>query len=302
MTKKLLIYIPTYNRISKLEGQLNRLIKQVENSDYDLSIIVSNNCSTEGDYRNLEEKYRKFPVSFKTNTGNIGGNGNIFLGFIYATGFDYLWILSDDDPVSDDCLKHIYPELDKAHNLIHIGDYDVVHTRTAKCDPSFFTCTEGAGFGLISKVIYKTDFFSEYFVNGLEHYETSFPHMSITLSKVKSEGQVEFRCLLNKYIFTADNNREAGTADYASSYMGFIYVYDFMPVGERKKMVLGFLKENYQTIYGFRKKSEAHAYKYRKMFGYILFVYPSAFISFYLWVYRDKIINLIKYKVLGRRN
>jgi glycosyltransferase involved in cell wall biosynthesis len=277
---KLLVYIPTYNRISLLDKQLANLASQLDKNSFDISILVSNNASTDGDYKLLETKYEKYPITFSTNKNNIGGNANILLGFLYGGNYEYLWVLSDDDEITDHCLAAIFKNLDAEYPLIHIGTYEKEQIRTLKNEYSFFTITEGPGLGLISTVIYQTAYFSAYFINAFEYYDTSFPHMAILLGKLQLVQAIDFRCIKSKDVFTGNENPGISAGDYTSSYLGFCYLINFFPSDDRRRIMQEFIADNHHNMYRLRN-SPKHSYKYKKMMGFILLSFPSLFAYFY---------------------
>ena len=104
---KLTIAIPTYNRNDILEQNIGLLLPQL-NSDCKL-LIIDNHSSIPVE-ETLNPYILKFPhVSIEVirNRVNVGGNANV-LRCIEFCETEYLWILSDDDPVLNNAVETIF--------------------------------------------------------------------------------------------------------------------------------------------------------------------------------------------------
>jgi glycosyltransferase involved in cell wall biosynthesis len=95
----LTIAIPTYNRHELLKKQIQILLPQI-NSEVKV-VIFDNNCNPSVDSYLGELCNDKIKVS--RNLVNIGADANICRCFEYCDT-EWLWVLSDDDIVTDDAI------------------------------------------------------------------------------------------------------------------------------------------------------------------------------------------------------
>ena len=96
----LTIAIPTYNRHKACNRTLENLINQIITNklENDVSIIVSDNCSTDSTYsmlQNFQNKYSNIITIYKQE--NNTGMGQNFNFVIEQTNSEYIQICSDDD-------------------------------------------------------------------------------------------------------------------------------------------------------------------------------------------------------------
>src|SRR6266568_2335266 len=109
--KRLLVYIPTYNRFDLLNEQLNVLCNAIETDGIsNVNIVVSDNASTDERYLDLPALHKQEYVLIKRRTVNIGGVANVISGF-EIPNWDYIWILSDDDIIKQETLKIVSKEV-----------------------------------------------------------------------------------------------------------------------------------------------------------------------------------------------
>jgi glycosyltransferase involved in cell wall biosynthesis len=103
---KLTIAIPTYNRNDLLVANLIRLVPQLNNQVHVLVIDNQSDLEVEKSIleANLMETIKSIEIT--RNKVNIGGNANILRCFEIAKT-EWLWILSDDDPVLDGAVTKI---------------------------------------------------------------------------------------------------------------------------------------------------------------------------------------------------
>jgi hypothetical protein len=95
---RLTVAIPTYNRNAELAAQLSRLVPQLDAST---ELIVLDNHSDRPIYDEIAPLFGAQPVfRYRTvrHVTNIGPNANILRSVELAAG-EWLWVLSDDDPV-----------------------------------------------------------------------------------------------------------------------------------------------------------------------------------------------------------
>lgn len=106
----LLIYIPTYNRLSKLKLCLDRLFASVAHAGAQIVIHVSDNCSTDGteEYlRQIQQPNFKYTI----NEENLGGTRNILFAHTLSSLAEYTMIIGDDDYFMLDALENILAHL-----------------------------------------------------------------------------------------------------------------------------------------------------------------------------------------------
>jgi glycosyltransferase involved in cell wall biosynthesis len=105
----LTIAIPTWNRDENLKIALDRLLVQLKGLELFLEIIVSDNCSTDNTKQVVKDSISNYPllrIVYNRNEFNLGFFGNFCVCRKLSQG-KYLWILSDDDYVSEGTVKEI---------------------------------------------------------------------------------------------------------------------------------------------------------------------------------------------------
>jgi glycosyltransferase involved in cell wall biosynthesis len=104
--KKLLIYIPTYNRIKNLKFSIKRLLHELAGLEDLITIHISDNCSTDGTY-NFLTSLKHPSVKFSRNASNVGPARNLCLAFELSAEAEYTWIIGDDDFVLGGALRQL---------------------------------------------------------------------------------------------------------------------------------------------------------------------------------------------------
>lgn len=116
--KKLSICIPTYNRLDKLKRQVSFLINETEKYKDEIEIIISDNASSDGTEKYLDEIKNDFShIIINRNTDNYGLIENFRISASLSSG-DYIWMLSDDDYLQEGIIDSVMDVLSK---------YDVAH-------------------------------------------------------------------------------------------------------------------------------------------------------------------------------
>ena len=117
---KLYIYIPTFNREVELNEQLQALVRASRHIDRSQVFIHVNDNNSTYSTEHIETFCSDNDIKYTKNPANLGGNANILLGFIHAHSAEYLWILSDNDLVTDKSLTKILSGLKgKPDFLLH---------------------------------------------------------------------------------------------------------------------------------------------------------------------------------------
>ncbi|HMG92566.1 MAG TPA: glycosyltransferase family 2 protein [Chryseolinea sp.] len=128
MAKLLTISIPTYNRASMLDAQLNWLSAELEGFEDECDIVVSDNCSNDSTADVIANWRRRFEgrISFTTNRNdhNIGPMANIVYCIGQATS-KFVWSLGDDDAIERGAIQYIVGKVkEHAHlSLILLNGY-----------------------------------------------------------------------------------------------------------------------------------------------------------------------------------
>lgn len=108
MAQKLLtIGIPTYNRKECLRNCLLALMPQVKNYTEKITVLVSDNASTEDNYEVINEFLKNgFEIEYFKHSENLGMDGN-FISIYEKAQTKYVWQLSDDDILVENGLRRV---------------------------------------------------------------------------------------------------------------------------------------------------------------------------------------------------
>ncbi len=249
--ENLFIYIPTYNRPESLRKQLAALVAQRLDWPGAVRILVSDNASSSLSESELNAIAAEYSVEVRRNAGNIGGNANIALGFVFARADEYLWILSDNDTVAPTALRYV-----AMHGLLAGADaitlstkidapFDLVHEWKAAWD--------GVGEnGLISNVIYKASVFLPYSSGGFFYHNTSFPHLGVFLSALKAHGSLSHRVLPSSELFAPAVPHGEQPGDYRLSYTGMPQLLPLLPPQQARAFAVMWLRD--QGLEFFRQR------------------------------------------------
>lgn len=95
--KLLTIAIPTYNRADCLERLLNTLLIELRGLEERISVVVSDNASTDRTSEVVADFVAKWPSACSLrSTENLGMDGNFLCCAEHVEG-KYFWLLGDDD-------------------------------------------------------------------------------------------------------------------------------------------------------------------------------------------------------------
>lgn len=265
-THSLLVYIPTYNRYERLCEQLDLILPHMDN--YNVSVIVSNNASTDEKYAGLQDNYHHSKITIINNKINFGGNPNIFNGFVYGLNYDYLWILSDDDTITPDAIPKIMDRLDNKNDMIYLIDCgnDIYITY----DQNRFLNNMKYGLGLISCVIYKTSTIKDHITVGYEYFNSGFPHLSVifSVSQHKWLRVIEYpkEIIFKNKAMDPPVDKKA----YVPAIYGFITLADFIKDKKRKyNFIRGYIIHDF-NMWSVVEYKYKYPEKYNNMGGYIL--------------------------------
>lgn len=108
-TPLLTIAIPTYNGAKTIDTMLRRLLPQVTSQ---VEIMVSDNCSDDDTPLIINNYMKKYKINYIRNETNIGPDANFLQCMVKANG-DFVWLISDDDVITEGALSHILEFLSK---------------------------------------------------------------------------------------------------------------------------------------------------------------------------------------------
>lgn len=185
--RKLLVYIPTYNRYETLMHQLKMLKPFAETGE--IQVIVNDNASSQPEYQMVKRfcsEQKNF--EYRKNGSNLGANPNILNGFLFCERAQYLLILSDDDLLKPQAIPKIIEILDRyspdflylTHNLNQREEFIQVSQK-------WLVDNINDGLGLISQVIYKTSFVKYSVRAGFDNLLSCFPHLAIIFESTKNK-------------------------------------------------------------------------------------------------------------------
>ena len=139
----LTIAIPTYNRNLLLRKQIEKLVPQLESY---VRILIIDNCSDQAVYESIRDLVNN-KITVIRNAVNIGADANICRCFEYCDT-EWLWVLSDDDPVKEDAVSTVLNEILKYRDYVFLN---------FNADSAY--CTEGFSEFCLSKPNYSNIFF-----------------------------------------------------------------------------------------------------------------------------------------------
>lgn len=153
----LVVYIPTYNRLTRCERQLEALFNQKTNRPF--RVVVSDNGSFPPFDRSTIKNTR-VPVELIQQESNkgIGFNLSHFVS-IWLDQREWVWTLSDDDIIQNDAIEQIYSVIDlcnervgsvkfshrqqnpayKTHKLLNLNDFIEYFNRYKSTDFIFYS-------------------------------------------------------------------------------------------------------------------------------------------------------------------
>jgi hypothetical protein len=224
---RLLVFIPTYRRPEALMRQLAALESlRKANPRVDIDIQVSHNESADSQTQLTFEG----PSRHRFNPINLGADINIALAFTACDGYDFLWILSDDDFLSQDDGLPPLP-FDKEFDLLVFDDAKcgIVETRQILASDLL-----NSSIGLISNVIYRVSSVRASLQESLNNVTSCFPHMSVIASAFAHQACC-IRYLPLSPTFTQNPKYKAEcVTDYSAARSGVLMVGKYLPKKEKR--------------------------------------------------------------------
>lgn len=293
----LLIYIPSYNRFERLSEQIDKIVPYLHR--YNIDILVSDNSSLDARYKTLHTIYPSEKIRIITNPVNVGANPNIANGFTHSCGFDFLWILSDDDIIRDGAIELIMNSLNKKIDIMYFQMANI-NMRNDELELKDIISIMNQGLGLISCVIYNSETVFPSIRQAFEYINSGFPHLAVLFSSCNKRGKLRVLQCPYDSIFPAYKPDPPAEPDvyYISTY-GFIQLADFI---EDKKLRFGFIKgwisDILPTAIIYKNKNRV---KYNNLRGYIFaqslktylyYIYKKN--SYYVYRISANIYNILK--------
>jgi len=252
----LVIYIPTWNRPHELKVQLTALGDQVHEFQDRVSVIVSDNNSTDLASKGVQAWIEKLEwATLRRRPSNIGANANILSGFLEGSEESYIWILADDTTVSDNALSNIFNAIASEPDIVALYDEDQDSLpSTLRFSPANVqTVLNEFQWGLISSVIYKFTFLAEDLENGFRFHNSSFPHLGILFSAWKRNGQVRVHWLKTDEAHLG--NRVELKSNYSLALVGFPQLFLLLDPRDRRKPVVKWLRK-YSAGFAYARATE----------------------------------------------
>ena len=192
---KLTIAIPTYNRNKILKANLQKLLPQVTN---ECSIIIIDNCSdipVENTIRNLIKGYSHIDITIFRNRHNIGMTANILKCFEICSD-PWLWVLGDDDEVSDNAVERILIDIKRQkekHFITYAWDEDSFKRKgekiTTGIDQFIDTFETFGAILFLSTSVYNMKKVSKS-MSFAHFFQTSYaPHLAMLFMSLGDEGK-----------------------------------------------------------------------------------------------------------------
>lgn len=215
---KLAVIIPSYNRLDKLLVTLRKLCPQIVEG---VSVSVIDNCSDtryETICPELEPVISNYiadgKIKFIRNRYNIGVSANLMRSFETCES-DWMWLLADDDDISEDAIAIILNEIDflKSEDNLAVIKFSSRGCE-AKAGGSFITSLNSMIDTLATSVVYFNSFiftsnnvyrvprFSKLIEVGYKSLFTYVPHLMMVLYYLDSTKNGNMVFLSDKNIVT----------------------------------------------------------------------------------------------------
>jgi glycosyltransferase involved in cell wall biosynthesis len=195
------ICIPTYNRFSLLQDSVNSIINSIRLSGYDVSIIISDNCSSDDTQSYCLELVNTYPlIEYYRNDENVN-ELNFYIAAQRAKS-EYVWLFSDDDILCSNAVKLVCDALASGNNLI-VANYDLYDNDLNVCKKrNYFSINKDLKFedknqllielnlkvGFISCIVFKREAFLEMPIDEFDKYRSyGFPFVFALYSSLDND-------------------------------------------------------------------------------------------------------------------
>ena len=202
---------------------------------HDVRVLICDNDSSKYSAEDILRGHSLLPnVEVRRNGGNIGGNGNIALGFVFAKPDEFLWILSDNDIVSPHAIKYLLTMLDPTVDFYcFVNGIDSIQDVYHQWNEGWQIPMEWH-MGLISDALYNMATVRDTVQDAFFFHNSSFPHLAVACSAAKRKGETLFRLLprqkVSADIFPSDEN----PTDYSLAHVCMPLLVPLFPAWEAK--------------------------------------------------------------------
>ncbi len=233
MPSELVVYIPSYGNFEGALSQVKRLRLQASNLQEAPWSRVRLVVSVNGSPYDVNALTAAGAQVIKRHT-NLEGDTNIALGFLEASPGDFLWVLSDNDPVGDSALLAIASAFDGADNVdmvIGVSDSTLEGRRSLRSPVTAL----GGSFhvGLISAVVYRWSSFLESTPAAFQALWTGWSQIALQERAVERHGGLEVACIpLSEMVTLTRGDQSARSVErarqaythsfYGGALLGFI--------------------------------------------------------------------------------
>ena len=217
MPPSLTIAIPTYNRNPLLKSTLDKLVPQLDGSS---RILIIDDHSPQPVEADLREEFRPMlgsQIQIVRNSANIGLSANVMRCFELCDT-EWMWLLGDDDSISDNAIATIRQEIEAAGDSVFINfcpEQDPVRAAPYQTVGSEMLAVRLDNFShllFMSYGVYRTPFFKPNLRFGY-HFAYSFAvHLILLFTSLKDDSSCRFS---NKSICRHGGSRcETSMPDY----------------------------------------------------------------------------------------
>jgi abequosyltransferase len=204
----LTIAIPTYNRNERLNKSMRLLLPQVQENASFCRLIFLDNCSPTPIADTLPAVMNEFPgVQYQIvrNKQNIGANANILRCFELCET-EWIWCLSDDDPVLPNALTTIRQHLADHPDCVYFNfPYDKnrkISYLTNGIDDFIDKLDVSANLPWIASAIHRASNIQGNLKYGYQFAFSMLPHVATLLISLGQHG----RCYMSATQIMADND------------------------------------------------------------------------------------------------
>jgi glycosyltransferase involved in cell wall biosynthesis len=121
---KLSLIVPCYNEESTIENCVEKVLKINKNQNFDLEVVIVNDCSTDKSAEKLKEISVKYPeIKIFSHEKNCGKGAALRTGLVSATG-DFIGIQDADDEYNPmEYLELLKPLLENKADVVYGSRY-----------------------------------------------------------------------------------------------------------------------------------------------------------------------------------
>lgn len=274
----LFIYIPTFERPIALSRQLETLVPQVLRFQKNVRLLVNNNNSSSSTFNQLKLQYQAENILFQSNFGNIGGNANIALGFVYSKKDEFIWLLSDNDLVQENCIEFLLRTTNNKIDFVVIGRSFIEpvtidwHYAKGWIEPMEW------GQGLISGSLFNSNTIQGSIEDAFYFHNSSFPHLAVAMSAAKKKQEVLFLQLPWSKILSIEIDNDKQPGDYSLSNLGMPLLLKLFPSESARTFAKGWANSRGYLFY---LKRDIHPEIFTSS-RYLLLKYGGIFMHLYL--------------------